>query len=78
MLAFVEEAQLDWCGFFTYSREDGTYAADLDGAVDEGLMLERIAELTELQDAITAERRDALIGEHVELVDAAGRRSHAS
>lgn len=73
LLAFVEEAQLDWCGFFTYSREDGTYAADLDGAVDEGLMLERIAELTELQDAITAERRDALIGEHVEvLVDAAG------
>ena len=26
-------AQLDWCGFFAYSREDGTYAADLDGAV---------------------------------------------
>lgn len=78
LLAFVEEAQLDWCGFFTYSREDGTYAADLDGAVAEGLMLERIAELTELQDAITAERRDALIGERVEvLVDSAGvGRSH--
>ena len=28
------QAQLDWCGFFAYSREDGTYAADLDGAVD--------------------------------------------
>ena len=26
------QAQLDWCGFFAYSREDGTYAADLDGA----------------------------------------------
>ena len=33
LLAFVEEAQLDWCGFFAYSREDGTYAADLDGEV---------------------------------------------
>ena len=31
--AFVEEAQLDWCGFFAYSPEDGTYAADLDGQV---------------------------------------------
>lgn len=73
LLAFVEQAQLDWCGFFTYSREDGTYAADLDGAVDEQLMLERIAELTELQDAITAERRDALIGKRVEvLVDDRG------
>ena len=36
LLAFVEEAQLDWCGFFAYSREDGTYAADLDGAVPRG------------------------------------------
>ena len=32
LLRFVEEAELDWCGFFAYSREDGTYAADLDGA----------------------------------------------
>ena len=33
LLAFVDAAQLDWCGFFAYSREEGTYAADLDGAV---------------------------------------------
>ena len=33
LLRFVEAAQLDWCGFFAYSREDGTYAADLDGQV---------------------------------------------
>ena len=33
LLAFVEEAQLDWCGFFAYSAEDGTYAATLDGQV---------------------------------------------
>ena len=26
LLAFVEAAQLDWCGFFSYSAEDGTYA----------------------------------------------------
>ncbi len=73
LLDFVEEAQLDWCGFFTYSREDGTYAADLDGAVDPELMSERLAELRELQDEITASRRDALIGTSVEvLVDTPG------
>ena len=33
LLRFVEAAQLDWCGLFAYSREEGTYAADLDGAV---------------------------------------------
>src|SRR3954452_24726210 len=46
LLAFVEAAQLDWCGFFAYSEEDGTHAAGLDGKVSEGLMAERLAELT--------------------------------
>ena len=73
LLRFVEEAQLDWCGFFAFSREDGTYAADLDGQVPSGLVADRLGELTELQDAITATRRDQLIGRDVEvLVDAVG------
>ncbi len=78
LLRFVEEAEVDWCGFFVFSREDGTYAADLDGQVPAGLVAERLAELSELQDAITARRRDALIGRTVEvLVDAPGvGRSH--
>lgn len=78
LLRFVAEAQLDWCGFFAYSREDGTHAADLDGGVDEALMHERLAELRELQDEITAARRDELIGVRTEvLVDTVGiGRSH--
>jgi ribosomal protein S12 methylthiotransferase len=73
LLRFVEQAQLDWCGFFRYSAEDGTYAAGLDGVVDGGLMDERLAELRELQDEITARKRDALIGERVTvLVDEPG------
>jgi len=73
ILAFVDAAQLDWCGFFAYSEEAGTHAAGLDGTVDDGLVKERLAELTERQDAITAARRDALVGERVEvLVDAPG------
>ncbi|CAN5706966.1 30S ribosomal protein S12 methylthiotransferase RimO [soil metagenome] len=78
LLAFVDEAQLDWCGFFSYSTEDGTYAAALSGEVDPGLMHDRLAELRELQDDITATRRDALIGtELLVLVDEPGvARSH--
>jgi ribosomal protein S12 methylthiotransferase len=73
LLAFVEQAQLDWCGFFAYSAEEGTYAADLDGQVATGLMHERLAELRELQDEITMNRRDALIGSTIRvLVDAPG------
>ena len=73
LLRFVDEAQLDWCGFFAYSREEGTYAADLDGVVPVPLVEERLRELSELQDRITAERRAALVGETVSvLVDEAG------
>jgi ribosomal protein S12 methylthiotransferase len=73
LLRFVEEAQLDWCGFFAYSPEEGTHAYTLVGAVDPGLMHERLAELRELQDDITATRRDDLIGrELLVLVDAPG------
>jgi ribosomal protein S12 methylthiotransferase len=78
LLAFVDAAQLDWCGFFAYSREDGTHAADLDGEVPRALMDERLAELREQQDRITAAKRDDLVGSVVDvLVDAPGvARSH--
>jgi ribosomal protein S12 methylthiotransferase len=73
LLRFVADAQLDWCGFFPYSEEAGTYAAGLEGAVSAGLVAERHAELGELQDGITARRRDALVGRDVTvLVDAPG------
>ena len=73
LLRFVDEAQLDWCGFFAYSEEDGTYSATLDRRVDEGLRSERLAELGEMQDAITARRRDLLVGRRVDvLVDEPG------
>ena len=73
LLDFVAEARLDWCGFFAFSPEDGTYAVTLDGQVDPSLVAERLAELREVQDAITAERRDELIGETIRvLVDDVG------
>jgi ribosomal protein S12 methylthiotransferase len=73
LLEFVQAAQLDWCGFFEYSPEEGTYAYELPGAVPKGLMGERIAELRELQDDISAARGDAQIGRTVRvLVDAPG------
>jgi ribosomal protein S12 methylthiotransferase len=73
LLEWLTAAQLDWVGFFPFSCEAGTYAADLDGQVADGLVAERLRECGELQDAITAARRDALVGATVEvLVDAPG------
>ena len=78
LLDFVESAQLDWCGFFAYSPEEGTYAVDLDGTVPDSLVRERLAELSELQDSISARRRDDLIGREISvLIDEPGvGRSH--
>lgn len=73
LLDFVKEAQLDWCGFFTFSPEEGTHALTLPDHVDAGLMNLRISELRELQDDITSERRDALLDQVIEvLVDEPG------
>lgn len=78
LLRFVEEAQMEWISFFAYSPEDGTYAMDLDGEVPERLRDERLRELQNLQDTITAVKRSQLVGENVEvLVDSPGiARSH--
>jgi ribosomal protein S12 methylthiotransferase len=73
LLEFVESAQLDWCGFFAYSPEEGTHAYTLEGAVPRRVMDERLAELRELQDSITAARSDARVGATVTvLVDEPG------
>jgi ribosomal protein S12 methylthiotransferase len=73
LLNFVREAQLDWCGFFAFSPEEGTHALTLPDHVDISLMNERLAELREIQDAISSDRRDLLLGETIEvLVDEPG------
>ncbi|MGH9074168.1 MAG: MiaB/RimO family radical SAM methylthiotransferase, partial [Acidimicrobiales bacterium] len=78
LLAFLAEAELDWAGFFAYSREEGTLAAGMGGAVADGLVAARLRECSELQDAVTARRRADQVGQEVEvLVDEPGvGRSH--
>jgi ribosomal protein S12 methylthiotransferase len=78
LLRFLEEAQLDWVGFFAFSNEDGTYAAGLPDQVPSSLVVERTRECSELQDAITARKRAELVGTTCKvLVDAPGTaRSH--
>ncbi len=59
---FLEEAQLDWAGFFPYSPEEGTPAAALPGQVDEEDKGERLRHLGALQDDITSLRNAAQTG----------------
>jgi ribosomal protein S12 methylthiotransferase len=78
LLRFLEEAELDWVGFFAFSREEGTYAAGLPDVVPAPLVADRLLECGELQDQITARRRRALVHTTTEvLIDRPGvGRSH--
>jgi ribosomal protein S12 methylthiotransferase len=62
LLSFLDAAQLDWSGFFTFSEEKGTPAEGLEPVVAPELALERLRECSELQDAITAAHCRTLVG----------------
>jgi ribosomal protein S12 methylthiotransferase len=73
LLGFLESAQLDWAGFFLFSPEEGTHALTLADQVPRSLALERLGECSEIQDSITALRRDQLVGQRrTVLVDSPG------
>jgi ribosomal protein S12 methylthiotransferase len=68
LLAFLRDVELDWAGFFPFSREEGTPAADLPDTADERTVAERLRECGEAQDPITAAARDAMVGREVEVL----------
>ena len=73
LIEFLEAAKLDWAGFFPFSKEDGTYAADLDDQVPAALALERLREVTELQDEISTRARESFVGQTLRvLIDEPG------
>ena len=70
LLEFVETIRFDYVTGFVYSPEQGTSAYALDGEVDEEVAEERYSRLSQLQERISAELNDELIGtRQVVLVD---------
>jgi ribosomal protein S12 methylthiotransferase RimO len=68
LAGFLREARLDWAGFFSFSPEEGTPAADLPGRIPENETAERLRYLHGVQDAITAEQSAGRIGSVVEVL----------
>ena len=62
MLDLLEELEIDRVGAFTYSHEEGTPAASMDGEVPQDLMDDRLEELMEVQRGISYERNARLVG----------------
>ncbi len=60
---FLEDVRLDWAGFFPYSPEQGTPAAEMDGRVDRSDIEDRLRYLQGTQEEITAETNLSQVGQ---------------
>ncbi len=68
LTTFVEQAEFDHLGVFTYSDEDGTAAFDLDGRVPAKVKKARQSELMRIQKRISLRRNKARVGSRVEVL----------
>ncbi len=62
LLEFVEEMAFDRLGVFSYSQEEDTPAALMEGQVEEEVKEERRAELMELQQEIAFAKAESMVG----------------
>ncbi len=62
LLEFLNWAEFDRLGVFSYSPEEGTPAADFEGQIDEETKLSRRDEIMELQQEIAFDLNEAMIG----------------
>jgi ribosomal protein S12 methylthiotransferase len=68
LLDFIDEMEFDRLGVFTYSPEEDTKAASLDNQVDEEVKLCRKDEIMELQQEISMDKSEKLVGKEIEVI----------
>ena len=62
LLDFVKETEFDRLGAFPYSRQENTPAAEFEGQLPEEKKEERVSRVMELQQEISAEKNQRLVG----------------
>ncbi|MDO4522350.1 MAG: 30S ribosomal protein S12 methylthiotransferase RimO [Eubacteriales bacterium] len=65
LMAFVDETEFDRLGVFTYSQEEDTPAAEMPDQIPEEIKKERQAELMELQQEVSLDKNDRMVGKTV-------------
>ncbi len=68
LMEFINELEFDRLGVFTYSREEGTPAAEFPNQVDEEIAADYMKEIMELQQEISFEKNEALVGETLAVI----------
>ncbi|MBQ7241506.1 MAG: 30S ribosomal protein S12 methylthiotransferase RimO [Firmicutes bacterium] len=65
---FVREIEFDRLGVFTYSREEGTPAYDMEGQIDEDVKIRRREIIMEEQMYISREKCESQIGKEIPVI----------
>ena len=68
LMNFVEECQFDRLGVFTYSPEEDTLAATFEDQIDEEVKEERRDELMSIQQEISYEHTQQLVGKTIKVM----------
>jgi len=68
LLDFVNEAEFDRLGVFTYSQEEDTTAFKLGDAISRKIKQERADELMVLQEAISLKKNNAIVGKKLKVL----------
>jgi ribosomal protein S12 methylthiotransferase len=68
LLAFLKQTQMDYVGFFAYSREENTPAGTMEGQVEEKVKQERLARAYQLQEEIAEKSHQRWVGERLRAV----------
>lgn len=68
LMRFVKDLRWDRMGAFTYSPEEDTPAFTMDGAIPEDVKEERLRQLMELQEQISLENQQQMIGQVIEVL----------
>ena len=68
LFAFIEKIRFDRVGVFTYSREEGTPAADMKDLVSAKTAVKRFKKLMRLQQGISFEKNKSFVGKTMEVL----------
>lgn len=68
LMEFVAQMKFDRLGVFTYSAEEGTSAAMMDGQIDEQVKQERQSELMDIQQNVVFTKNDQMVGKTVRAI----------
>lgn len=68
LVEFIREGNIDYAGFFAYSREEGTPADRLTDHLDDEIKVARAERLREIQTEVINNRNQQLIGKTVKVI----------